>query len=96
MFRFNNFFVCFCLDDDLSDDDDDESQGSEDDVNRYGSAYAKYKKRVLNRNNYFESVVDDDGDYMSDFSSQSDDWEHYLAVAASNCDLNILKKSKFC
>lgn len=56
--------------DDLSDDD---NLSSDDDVNRYGPAYAKYKKRVLKRNNYFDGVVDDDGDYISDMSDRSED-----------------------
>lgn len=56
------------VDDGLSDDESDD-----DDVNRYGPAYAKYKRRVLNRNNYFDGVVDDDGDYISDMSDRSDD-----------------------
>lgn len=53
---------------------DDESVSSADDdmVNRYGAAYAKYKKRVMNRNNYFDGVVDDDGDYISDMSDRSE------------------------
>lgn len=59
------------LDDDLSDDDNIGS-ASDDDVNRYGTAYAKYKKRVMNRQNYFDGVVDDDGDYMSELSSSED------------------------
>ncbi len=56
----------FYLDDDLSDD------GSDDDVNRYGTAYAKYKKRVLKQNDYYDGVIDEDGDYISDLSESSD------------------------
>lgn len=65
------FLECYRIDDGLS---DDESACSADDdmVNRYGPAYAKYKKRVLNRNNYFDGVVDDDGDYISDMSDRSE------------------------
>lgn len=58
------------LDDDLSDDQDDDD---DDDANRYGSAYSKYKKRVLKRNNYFDGVVDEDCDYISDMSDRSED-----------------------
>jgi len=58
------------IDDDLSDED---NLYSDDDENRYGQAYAKYKKRVLNRNNYYNGVIDDDGDYMSDVSDRSED-----------------------
>ncbi|KAG4073004.1 hypothetical protein HA402_009423 [Bradysia odoriphaga] len=60
------------IDDDLSDDDSIGS-ASADDVNRYGTAYAKYKNRILNRQNYFEGVVDDDGDYMSELSCSDSD-----------------------
>lgn len=62
-------------DDDLSEDEDLD----DDDANRYGIAYSKYKKRVLKRNNYFDGVVDDDGDYISDLSNRSEDsdWETF-------------------
>lgn len=66
----------FCLisnlfsDDDLS---DEENLDSDDDENRYGKAYAKYKKRVLNRKDYYDGVIDDDGDYISDMSERSED-----------------------
>lgn len=60
------------LEDDLSDDSIGSESASDDDVNRYGVAYAKYKKRVLKQHDYFNGVIDDDCDYISDISSSDD------------------------
>ncbi|KAJ6649265.1 putative RNA polymerase II nuclear localization protein SLC7A6OS [Pseudolycoriella hygida] len=57
----------------FDDESSDEDSLYSEDVNRYGSAYAKYKKKLSNRNEYYDGVIDDDGDYISDLSEEGKD-----------------------